>query len=65
MIYFRRTDKYKEGFCDREPGELQTGLNRLWKMVREELLSSLKRRGDLLAAGGKGAARYPALTEGR
>ncbi|MGG4552991.1 hypothetical protein [Paenibacillus humicus] len=40
MISFRRTDEYEERFCDREPGELQTGLNRLWKMVREELLSS-------------------------
>ncbi|WP_339157333.1 hypothetical protein MKX50_15675 [Paenibacillus sp. FSL W8-0186] len=64
MISFRRTDKYREGFSDREPGELQTGLNRLWKMVREELLSS-RLGGGITPVIGKGAARNPALTEGR
>ncbi|GAA0135701.1 hypothetical protein YSY43_25410 [Paenibacillus sp. YSY-4.3] len=64
MISFQRTDKYEEGFSDREPGELQTGLNQLWKMVREELLSS-RLGGGITSVIGKGAARNPALTEGR
>ncbi|MCY7560402.1 MAG: hypothetical protein E7L01_01285 [Paenibacillus macerans] len=34
----------KKEFSYREPGKLQTGLNPLWKMVREEPFSSRRPR---------------------
>ncbi|WP_285889838.1 hypothetical protein [Paenibacillus macerans] len=43
-----------QGFSHREPGQLQTGLNPLWKMVREESLSSRPPR--FYVRMGKGAA---------